>query len=77
MNIMSLNQKRKLPIVFRRCNNILNDEDIRDIVEVQHHENKNSIMIRRAEDVIQDITVEYDVNEVLQDVDTPREGCAC
>jgi hypothetical protein len=27
-------------------------------------------MIRRAEDVIQNIPVEYDVNEVLQDVDT-------
>jgi hypothetical protein len=27
-------------------------------------------MIRRAEDVIEDIPVEYDMNEVFQDVDT-------
>jgi hypothetical protein len=40
MNTTSLNQKRNLPqdIVFRRGINILDDEDIQDIVEVQHHE---------------------------------------
>jgi hypothetical protein len=74
MNTMSLNQKRKLPqdIVFRRGINVLDDEDIQDIVEAQHKEdeNTNPVMIRRAEDVIQDIPVEYDLNEMLQDVDT-------
>jgi hypothetical protein len=74
MNTMSLNQKRKLPqdIVFRRGINVLDDEDIQDIEEVQHHEdeNTNPIMIRRAEAVILAIPVKYDVNEVLQDVDT-------
>jgi hypothetical protein len=74
MNTMSLNQKRKLSqdIVFRRGINVLDDEDIQHIVEVprREQENMNPIMIRRAEDVIQVIPVEYDVNEVLQDVDT-------
>jgi hypothetical protein len=69
-----LDQKRKLPqdIVFRRGINALDYENIQDIVEAQHHEdeNTNPIMIRRAEDVIQDIPVEYYVNEVLKDVDT-------
>jgi hypothetical protein len=73
---MLLYQKQNLPrgIVFRRSYNTLGDDNTQNVVVIQHYEdeNMNPLMLRRAEDVISDIPAEYDVEEVLQNVEEVR-----
>jgi hypothetical protein len=73
MNDMSLNQKRKLPrdISFYRGESLIDDDDDdeREVVNVEDDDNVpdlTPVMIHRAEDIVEDIPAEYDINDVIQ-----------
>jgi hypothetical protein len=68
MNEMSLKQKRKLTrdIAFYRGESLMDDDQERELINMEEEHNIIPKMIRRAEDIVDVIPAEYELEDVVQ-----------